>query len=158
MPLELTAEMVKTLLISGGGFIAIVIGAFTAFYKVQAKAAAEDRKQLHNLFEAIVTVPAADGNSGPNNGRTKLLVEQTHGMTDRLGEALGDIAKATAAQTNMIHEQGKDIKTMSNNYEERLLLAREWKASQDELINTLARVRICPRYEHVEESDKGHDI
>ena len=165
MPIEMTAE-IGTILASVGAFIVAVIGAVTALYKVHARvaaaAAAEDRKQIKKLINAIVTVPSANGDGGPTNGRTKLLVEQTHDMSAKMSEAFRDNAEATkdlsksmAAQTDMVREQGIDIKAMS---EQMGRMNRNDKSRIALFKQILERERVvCPNAELVE-SQKGHAL
>ncbi len=144
MPIEMTWDVAAIITAVGGLFL----GAVALIYKASAAAAAEDREHVKALIDAIVTVPAADGGVGPTNGRTKLLVEQTHSMSERMEKSFSSLELQGFEQTKCIKAMSEQLGKMNRNDRARIELFKE----------ILERERVvCPHAEVVA-SQKGHEI
>lgn len=105
---QITPEMIDVSGKTAIGIIGAVVGGIVTLMSKQAKSQREDRQQLADAMQALIaTFGAADEEKG--NGRSRLLVEQTHGMTQELSNTLGRLAKS---MERLDSDSGRRLKFM----------------------------------------------
>lgn len=139
-----------------GAFVTLLSGVFLKIYVAHAKEAREDREQARahqkeflKFVRALVAEPKGAGDSNPPNGRTKLLVEQTHSMSERMERSFAGLEKQACEQTKCIKVMSEEMGTMNRDSKARIELFKQ-------IIEQ--RRPAYPKEAEIAESEKGHSI
>lgn len=127
----------------------VCTGLFTAVTTMLVKAAREsrvDRQQFLEFIAKFVTASSTSSDGEVPNGRTKLLVEQTHGMTDRLEKAFEGMRSEMKRQTTILGNQteilgryGDELRRMRIHDADRLKMVETWKDDQLAVVQEIAK-------------------